>query len=68
MIPDETTSPSACQSAPHSPALRVIRNFKWTSTDQNFVANLISGKKLSKDKAAAQWVKANGKKVNAWLK
>ena len=24
MIPDETTSPSACQSAPHSPALRVI--------------------------------------------
>ena len=51
-----------------SPALKVIRNFKWTSTDQNFVANLISGKKMPKDKAAAQWVKANAKTVNAWVK
>ena len=51
-----------------SPALKVIRKFKWTSDDQNFVANLISGKKLSKDKAAAQWVKANGAKANAWVK
>ena len=51
-----------------SPSLKVIRNFKWTSADQNFVANLISGKKMSKDKAAAQWVKANGKKVNLWLR
>lgn len=51
-----------------SPALKVIRKFKWTSADQNFVANLISGKKMSKDKAAAQWVKANAKKVNGWLK
>ena len=51
-----------------SPALKLVRSFKWTSKDQNFVANLISGKKLSKDKAAAQWVKANGKTVNGWLK
>jgi glycine betaine/proline transport system substrate-binding protein len=51
-----------------SPALKVVRKFKWTSADQNFVANLISGKKLSKDKAAAQWVKANAKKVNSWIK
>ena len=36
-----------------SPALKVIRKFKWTSADQNFVANLISGKKMAKDKAAA---------------
>ena len=51
-----------------SPALKVIRKFKWTSADQNFVANLISGKKMSKDKAAAQWVKTHAKAVNAWMK
>ena len=51
-----------------SPALKVIRQFKWSAEDQNFVANLISGKKLSKGKAADQWVKANAKTVNAWLK
>jgi glycine betaine/proline transport system substrate-binding protein len=51
-----------------SSALKVIRNFKWTSADQNFVANLISGKKMAKDKAAATWVAKNKAKVNAWLK
>jgi glycine betaine/proline transport system substrate-binding protein len=51
-----------------SPALRVIRNFKWSSADQNFVANLIAGKKMAKDRAAEQWVKKNAAKVNAWLK
>jgi glycine betaine/proline transport system substrate-binding protein len=51
-----------------SPALKVIRNFKWTSKDQNFVANLIAGKKMAKDKAAEQWVKANPGKVAAWVK
>jgi glycine betaine/proline transport system substrate-binding protein len=51
-----------------SPALKVIRNFKWTSADQNFVANLISGKKMPKDKAAAMWVKAHAKTVNTWAK
>ena len=51
-----------------SPALKVIRKFKWTSADQNFVANLISGKKMAKDKAAALWVKTHRKQVNAWTK
>jgi glycine betaine/proline transport system substrate-binding protein len=51
-----------------SPALKVIRKFKWTSADQNFVANLISGKKMAKDKAAALWVAKNRAKVSAWLK
>ena len=51
-----------------SPALKVVRKFSWTSADQNFVANLISGKKMSKDKAAATWVAKNKAKVNAWLK
>jgi glycine betaine/proline transport system substrate-binding protein len=51
-----------------SPALKVIKNFKWSSADQNFVANLISGKKMPKDKAAAAWIKTHSQQVNAWLK
>ena len=35
-----------------SPAVSVIKKFKWTSADQNTVANLISGKKMKPDKAA----------------
>ena len=50
-----------------SPALAVIKKFKWTSADQNAVANLIAGKKMKPDKAAEQWVKANQAKVNKWL-
>jgi glycine betaine/proline transport system substrate-binding protein len=51
-----------------SRAVRFVRNWKWTSKDQNFVANLIAGKKMKPEKAAEQWVKANASKVNAWLK
>ena len=51
-----------------SPALKVVRKFKWTSTDQNFVSNLISGKHMDKDKAAALWVAKNKAKVASWLK
>ncbi len=52
-----------------SPALKVIRKFSWTSADQNFVANLISGKQhMDKDKAAAVWVAAHKATVNSWLK
>ena len=51
-----------------SPAVAFVKKWKWTSADQNFVANLIAGKKMKPDKAAEQWVKANAAKVNAWLK
>ena len=51
-----------------SPAFAVIKKFTWTSADQNFVANLIAGKKMKPDKAAEEWVKANQAKVKAWLK
>jgi glycine betaine/proline transport system substrate-binding protein len=50
-----------------SPAVALIKKWKWTANDQNFVANLIAGKHLDPDKAAAQWVKANQAKVNTWL-
>lgn len=51
-----------------SPALAVVKKFKWTAADQNTVANMIAGKKMKPDKAAEAWVKANPGKVNAWLK
>jgi len=51
-----------------SPAVKFIRNWKWTNADQNFVATQIAGKKLNPEKAAEAWVKANSAKVNAWLK
>jgi glycine betaine/proline transport system substrate-binding protein len=50
-----------------SPAVAVIKRWKWTADDQNTVANLIAGKHVDPDKAAAAWVKANQAKVNKWL-
>ncbi len=50
-----------------SPAVGVIRRWKWTANDQNYVANLIAGKHMDPAKAAEQWVKANPAKVKAWL-
>ena len=51
-----------------SPAVKFVKQWKWSSADQNFVANLIAGKKMKPEKAAEQWVKANAAKVNAWPK
>jgi glycine betaine/proline transport system substrate-binding protein len=50
-----------------SPAVQVIRRWKWTADDQNFVANLIAGEHMDPQKAAEKWIKANPGKVNAWL-
>ena len=51
-----------------SPALKVVRKFKWTSADQNFVVEPHLRKHMDKDKAAALWVAKNKARVNAWLK
>ena len=51
-----------------SPALKFVRKFKWTATDQNFVAFQIAVKHVKPEKAAAAWVKAHPAEVNAWLK
>jgi glycine betaine/proline transport system substrate-binding protein len=51
-----------------SPAVKVLRKWKWANADQEYVANLIAGKHMDPDKAAEQWAKANPAKVNAWLK
>jgi glycine betaine/proline transport system substrate-binding protein len=50
-----------------SPAVGVVKRWKWTADDQNYVANLIAGKHMDPAKAAEQWVKANPAKVKAWL-
>ena len=50
-----------------SPAVGVIKRWKWAASDQNYVANLIAGQHMDPNKAAEQWVKANPAKVKVWL-
>ncbi len=50
-----------------SPAVAVIKRWKWSADDQNFVANLIAGQHMDPAKAAEKWVKANPGKVKVWL-
>ncbi len=50
-----------------SPAVPVIKRWKWSADDQNFVANLIAGEHMDPAKAAEKWVTANPGKVKAWL-
>jgi glycine betaine/proline transport system substrate-binding protein len=50
-----------------SPAVAVLKRWKWTNQDQNAVAKLIAGNHMDPDKAAQQWIKANQAKVKAWL-
>jgi glycine betaine/proline transport system substrate-binding protein len=50
-----------------SPAYDLVKNFKWTNTDQNSVAKSIALDKMSPDAAAKKWVEANPDKVKAWL-
>jgi len=50
-----------------STAVPVIKRWKWTANDQNYVANLIAGKHMDPQKAAEQWIKAYPGKVKAWL-
>ena len=51
-----------------SPAVKLIKKFRWTADDQNAVSYSILVQKMKPDKAAEKWVKANAAKVNAWLK
>ena len=50
-----------------SPAVAVLKRWKWTNADQNAVAKLIAGNHVNPDKAAQTWIKANPAKVKAWL-
>ncbi|HEX9597810.1 MAG TPA: glycine betaine ABC transporter substrate-binding protein, partial [Gaiellaceae bacterium] len=50
-----------------SPAVALIKRWKWTNSDQNTVAKMIAGDHLNPDKAAQKWIAANQAKVNKWL-
>jgi glycine betaine/proline transport system substrate-binding protein len=50
-----------------SPAVTLIKNFRWTNTDQNTVASYIGQDKMKPADAAQKWIDANPDKVNAWL-
>jgi glycine betaine/proline transport system substrate-binding protein len=50
-----------------SPAVKVLRKFKWSNADQNFVANLIAGQHMDPAKAAETWIKAHPAQVKQWL-
>jgi glycine betaine/proline transport system substrate-binding protein len=49
------------------PAADLLRNFTWTTDDQNAVALLIADKGLSPEAAAGEWVKANKPTWKKWL-
>ncbi|WP_307622045.1 ABC transporter substrate-binding protein [Streptomyces sp. V3I7] len=48
-------------------AAQFLKNFKWTSEQQNEVAALIADKKMSPEKAAEKWVKDNPDVWKQWL-
>ena len=50
-----------------SPAVAVLKRFKWSNADQNSVAGAIAGKHMDPNKAAKAWIAANKAKVNTWL-
>ena len=50
-----------------SPAVGFAKRFTLTNADQELVAKWIAGDKMSPDKAAEKWVKANPGKVKSWL-
>ena len=50
-----------------SPAVDLVKNFKWTNDDQNLVSSYIAQDGMTPDDAAKKWVDANPDKVDAWL-
>ena len=50
-----------------SPAVDLVKKFKWTNADQNVVSKYIGQDKMDPDAAAQKWIDANQDKVDAWL-
>ena len=50
-----------------SPAVDLVKNFKWTNEDQNTVGKWIAADKMPPEEAAAKWVKENQDKADAWV-
>ncbi|MFD8747122.1 ABC transporter substrate-binding protein [Streptomyces sp. NPDC059616] len=49
------------------PAAEFLKNFQWTTGDQNEVALMIADQKLSPEQAAERWVTKNESTWRAWL-
>ena len=50
-----------------SPAVGLIKNFKWTNEDQNTVSTYIAKDGMKPEDAAKKWVDAHQSEVDAWL-
>ncbi len=50
-----------------SPAVSLVKNFKWTNDDQNIVSTYIAADGMEPEEAAQKWVDENPDKVKAWL-
>ena len=50
-----------------SDAAKFIKNFKWTTKDQNKVAGMIAGKKMDPEDAAEAWIKDNKSTWEKWI-
>ena len=50
-----------------SPAVDLIKKFKWTNADQNVVGMYIGQDGMSPDDAAKKWIEDNQEKADAWL-
>jgi glycine betaine/proline transport system substrate-binding protein len=50
-----------------SPAVQLIKNFKWTNDDQNIVARDITENGMDDQDAAQKWIDAHPALVNSWL-
>ncbi|GAA1906564.1 ABC transporter substrate-binding protein [Streptomyces sodiiphilus] len=48
-------------------AAEFLKNFRWDTDDQNYVAQLIQSEGMEHEEAAARWVEENPDKVAAWL-
>ncbi|MFG2417416.1 ABC transporter substrate-binding protein [Streptomyces goshikiensis] len=50
-----------------SEAARFLKNFNWTTEQQNLVAKYVAADKMTPQKAAEKWVKENESTWKAWL-
>ncbi|MFE0601580.1 ABC transporter substrate-binding protein [Streptomyces sp. NPDC058892] len=53
--------------AEDSDAAKFLKNFQWTTEQQNLVAKYVAADKMTSEKAAEKWVKENESVWKAWL-
>ncbi|MBB1246621.1 glycine/betaine ABC transporter substrate-binding protein [Streptomyces durbertensis] len=48
-------------------AAEFLKNFEWSTEDQNAVAKMIAGDKMKRDEAAAKWIADNKSTWEKWI-